>query len=191
MAPPLCLLPLERLDGLPRCLKVKIAMDETQIPSVGQEDPLEKEMANHRSILAWRNPWTEEPDRLQSMGSQRVKHSWGVNLISMPLFPNAFCRPPCGVTLRWSPPFMVWGKILTKSLLPCAVSWNFAGCWGLFYINGDGVGGCLRKQALRPEPSKETPVKISSVQSEQRDFQSKGQPGCLNWMAMERTLFQD
>ena len=43
-------------------------------PSLGQEDPLEKEMAPHSSTLAWRIPWTEEPGGLQSMGSQRVRH---------------------------------------------------------------------------------------------------------------------
>ena len=47
-------------------------MRETQVQSLGQEDPLEKEMATHPSILAWIIPWTEEPDRLQSMGSQRA-----------------------------------------------------------------------------------------------------------------------
>ena len=46
------------------------AMQETWIRFLGWEDPLEKEMATHSSILAWRIPWTEEPDRLQSMGSQ-------------------------------------------------------------------------------------------------------------------------
>ena len=46
------------------------AMQETQVPSLGQEDPLEKGMATHSSILACRIPWTEEPGRLQSMGSQ-------------------------------------------------------------------------------------------------------------------------
>ena len=50
------------------------AMQETQVQSLGGEDPLEKEMATHFSILAWRIPWTEEPGRLQSMGSQRVGH---------------------------------------------------------------------------------------------------------------------
>ena len=50
-------------------------MQETQVQSLGQEDPLEKGMATHSSILAWRIPWTEEPDRLQSMGLQRVRHS--------------------------------------------------------------------------------------------------------------------
>ena len=50
------------------------AMRETQVQSLGQEDPLEKEMATHSSTLAWKIPWTEEPGELQSMGSQRVGH---------------------------------------------------------------------------------------------------------------------
>ena len=50
------------------------AMRETRVRSLGQEDPLEKEMTTHSSILAWRLPWTEEPGRLQFMGSQRVGH---------------------------------------------------------------------------------------------------------------------
>ena len=49
-------------------------MRETQVRSLGREDPLEKEMAIHSSTLAWRIPWREEPGRLQSMGSQRVGH---------------------------------------------------------------------------------------------------------------------
>ena len=51
------------------------AMQETQIQSLGQEDPVEKEMATHSSILAWIVPWTEEPGGLQSMGLQRVGHA--------------------------------------------------------------------------------------------------------------------
>ena len=50
------------------------AMRETWVRFLGQEDPLEREMAIHSSTLAWRIPWMEEPDRLQSMGSQRVGH---------------------------------------------------------------------------------------------------------------------
>ena len=46
------------------------AMQETHVQFLGQEDPLEREMATHYSVLAWRIPWTEEPGRLQSMGSQ-------------------------------------------------------------------------------------------------------------------------
>ena len=50
------------------------AMPETQVQSLGWEDSLEKRMATHSSILAWRIPWTEEPGRLWSLGSQRVEH---------------------------------------------------------------------------------------------------------------------
>ena len=50
------------------------AMQETQVRSLGQEDPLDKEMKTHSSILAWRIPWTEESDRLQSM-DVRVRHN--------------------------------------------------------------------------------------------------------------------
>ena len=50
------------------------AMWETWVRSLGQEDPLEKELATHFSTLAWKIPWTEEPSRLQSMGLQRVRH---------------------------------------------------------------------------------------------------------------------
>ena len=50
------------------------AVQETQVRSLGQEDPLEKEMTTHSSILAWKIPWTEEPGRLQSMGSLRIGH---------------------------------------------------------------------------------------------------------------------
>ena len=50
------------------------AMQETQVQSLGREDPLEKEMTTHSSTIAWKIPWTEEPGRLQSMGMQRVGH---------------------------------------------------------------------------------------------------------------------
>ena len=50
------------------------AMQETQVQFLGQEDPLEKEIATHSSTLAWKIPWMEKPGRLQSMGSQRVRH---------------------------------------------------------------------------------------------------------------------
>ena len=49
-------------------------MPETQVRSLGQEDPLEDGMATHSSVLAWRIPWTEEPGGLQPIGSQRVRH---------------------------------------------------------------------------------------------------------------------
>ena len=51
------------------------ALQETGVGSLGWDDPLEKGMAAHSSVLAWRIPWTEEPGGLQSMGSQRVRHN--------------------------------------------------------------------------------------------------------------------
>ena len=55
-------------------IKNLAAMCETQVPSLGQEDPLEKGMAAHFRNLVWRTPWTEDPGKLQSIGSQRVRH---------------------------------------------------------------------------------------------------------------------
>ena len=55
-------------------VKSLLARWETWVRSLGQEDLLEKEMATHSSIIAWRIPWMEEPGRLQSMGSQRIRH---------------------------------------------------------------------------------------------------------------------
>ena len=55
-------------------------MWETWVRSLGWEDPLEKEMATHSSILAWKIPWTEEPGGLQSTGLQRVRHDWATSL---------------------------------------------------------------------------------------------------------------
>ena len=55
------------------------AVQETRVWSLGWEDPLEKEMATHSSILAWKISWTEKPGGLQSMGSQRVGHDWATN----------------------------------------------------------------------------------------------------------------
>ena len=54
-------------------------MWETWVPSLGWEDPLETGIATHSIILAWRIPWTEEPGKLQSMGSQRVRHDSATN----------------------------------------------------------------------------------------------------------------
>ena len=56
------------------------AVQETRVRSLGQEDPLEKEMATHSSILAWRIPRMKKPGRLQSMGSQRIGHDWAASL---------------------------------------------------------------------------------------------------------------
>ena len=74
------------------------AMQETQVRSLGQEDPLEKEMVTHSSILAWEIPWTEEPGRGKSMGLQRVRHNWVTNTFSFLHFKSGWDQLP----LRWA-----------------------------------------------------------------------------------------
>ena len=69
----LCLC-MRRFPQVARMVMNLPAMPEIWVQSLGPEEPLEKEMATHLSIHAWRIPWTEEPDGLQSMGSQRVRH---------------------------------------------------------------------------------------------------------------------
>ena len=70
------------LVSVTQMVKHLLAMQETQVQSLGQEDPLENEIAIHSSILAWRIPRTEEPGRLQSVWSQRVGQDWGLTLTS-------------------------------------------------------------------------------------------------------------
>ena len=72
-------------------------MWETWVRSLGQEDPLEKEMAIHSSTIAWQIPWTEEPGRLQSMGSKRVGHDSATSS-SLSLFSMTFT---CNIYLRY------------------------------------------------------------------------------------------
>ena len=68
--------PVDQLPWWLRWYKRLLAMQETQVWSLGWENPLEKEMATHSSSLAWKIPWMEESHRLQYMGSQRVRHDW-------------------------------------------------------------------------------------------------------------------
>ena len=62
------------LNSMAQIVKNPPAMQETQVLSLGQEDPLEKGMATDSSVLAWRIPWTEEPGELKFMGSKRIGH---------------------------------------------------------------------------------------------------------------------
>ena len=66
--------PLIQTSLVAQMVKRLPTIQETWVRSLGQEDPLEKEMATHSSTLAWKSPWTEEPGRLQSMGLQRAGH---------------------------------------------------------------------------------------------------------------------
>ena len=70
---------LFRVSLVVQMVKNLPAMQETWVQSLSQEDPLEKDMATLSIILAWRIQWTEKPGRLQTMGSQRVRHDWATN----------------------------------------------------------------------------------------------------------------
>ena len=74
---------LQTKSLMPPMVKHLPAMQETQIRSLSQKDALEKEMANHSSILAWKIPWTEEPGGLRSMGPQRVRHDWATEYVGL------------------------------------------------------------------------------------------------------------
>ena len=65
---------MKRASLVAQLVKNLPAVQETRVWLLGQEDPLEKEMATRSSVLAWEIPWTEEPGRLHSIGSQRVRH---------------------------------------------------------------------------------------------------------------------
>ena len=66
-----------------RRLSICLQCGRPGVQSLGWEDLLEKEMATHSSILAWKIPWTEEPGRLQSMGLQRVRHDWATSFLGL------------------------------------------------------------------------------------------------------------
>ena len=80
------------------------AMQETWVWSLGREDPLEKEMAIHSSILAWEIPWTEEPGGLQSTGSQRIRHDWVINIFFLPITLTPMPRISHTPSFLWSLP---------------------------------------------------------------------------------------
>ena len=89
-------------------------MQETQVWYLGWEDPLEKEMATHSSVLAWKIPWMEEPGGLQSMRLQRVRHNWATNSPSYLYLHVSFWKIQelnCNNLRGWEVSNW-WGKIL-------------------------------------------------------------------------------
>ena len=99
-------------------------MWETWVWSLGQQDPLEKEMATHSSTLAGKIPWTEEHGRLQSMGSQRVRHDWTTSLTHSLTHSLTWCW-------SWnSNPLATWCKELTHWKRP----------WGYERLKAGGEG---------------------------------------------------
>ena len=107
-------------------------MRETGVWSLGREHPLEKEMATRSSTLAWKIPWTEKPGRLQSTGSERVRHDWATSLSLSRLvhwFVSALYRVRCVLSLfvcfsscgqgwvRWSSCLLMTGFVFLFGLL--------------------------------------------------------------------------
>ena len=76
------------------------AMQDTWVRSLGQEDPLEKEMATNSSILVWRIPWTKEPGGLQSIGLQGVRHNRGCREGNLQIYKMRTIPPTCRVAVR-------------------------------------------------------------------------------------------
>ena len=97
-------------------------MRETRVQSLGWEDLLEKEMATHSSILAWKIPWKEEPGRLQSMGSQRVGHDWATSLSLILLYTYITI---CKIDSQWE--FAVWLRKLKQGLCINLEGWDGEG----------------------------------------------------------------
>ena len=117
-----------RASLVAQTLKRLPTVRETWVRSLGQEDLLEKEMATHSSILAWRIPWTEDPGRLQSMGLQRVRHDWVTSLyikVEILLSPGVSKN-----TLTFNISFKVWGSTRSSSLLiPSAITVYHYSLW--------------------------------------------------------------
>ena len=103
-------------DIYTRGSEVKVhAMRETRVRSLGRDHPLEKEMATHSRILAWRTPWTEKPGGLQSMGSQRVGHDWATSLTYLlnQQGPTVYHRPCCSILCNNLNGEIIWKGIDT------------------------------------------------------------------------------
>ena len=138
------------LQGFPGGSEVKAsaAMRETWVQSLGREDLLEKEMATHSSVLAWRIPWMEEPGGLQSMGSQRVGHDWATSLThsakeeASPTNTNCLESEKIKTKTQPSKPRMT-GKG------PRAIFWGRSGCFTSWQGSGHlGYIGIVKVKSL-------------------------------------------
>ena len=108
-------------------LKCLPLMQETWVQSLGREDPLEKEMATHSSILAWRIPRTEEPGGLQSMGLQRVGQTERINFLNFLTLMPLIIRATCSLTFMY---------LFLTALGLCCFAWASSNCskQGLLFL---------------------------------------------------------
>ena len=102
---------VQRIKNLP-------AMQETWIGSLDQKDPLDKGMATHSNILAWRIPWTKEPGRLQSMRSQRVIYDWAINTFIFIVVKNTDCKEIQPVHSKGDQSWVFFGRSDAKAETP-------------------------------------------------------------------------
>ena len=124
-----CLIHVEFSSLVAQTVKNLPALQETMVWSLCWEDPLEKEMATHSSILTWRIPWTEEPNGLQSMGSQKVGHNWATNTFTFTTYEVLWCvlttsYPLCSSQRKFpschSRVLHLWFPLISSlPLLPC------------------------------------------------------------------------
>ena len=108
-------------------------MQETQVGSLGWQNSLEKGMATHSSILAWRIPWTEEPGGLQSTGSQRARHNWATNTHT----PGLELLSHMVVTfLAFWESFILFSVVVVPIYIPTNTVWGFTfhGLWPVLRI---------------------------------------------------------
>ena len=151
-------------------------MQETPVPSLGWEDPLEKEIATHSSILAWRSPWTEEPGWVQSMGSQRVGHTWVTNTHTQCDVINLF--RPCRGKLQ-GPLFTQMTEFIQQCPeftvhLPHPLTWST-----LLFLAGSGLlisGSCkVRTIQVLADGRKVKRVSVSSLLHDRISEEKKNQ----------------
>ena len=100
------------------------AMRETWVWSLGQEDPLEKEMAMHSSTLAWKIPWTQKPGGPQSMGSQRIRHNWATSLSLYCSVAKSCPTLSCNLQTRDSLSFTIFWNLLTLTAIESVMPSN-------------------------------------------------------------------
>ena len=140
------------------------AMWETQVQSLGQEDPMEKEMATHSSTLAWKIPWIEEPCRLQSLGLQRVRHDCVTSLTRVTRYTIYCC-----VSSVLSHSVATLCNPLGCSPPGSSVHWNFPG-------KSTGVIAIASPGAL-PDPGMEPASPVSpALQADSLPAEPSGKP---------------
>jgi len=162
-------------------------MLETLVQSLGWEDPLEKEMATHSSILAWRIPWTEEPSGLQSVGLQRVGHDWMTNIFTgdiILLSSGAIYQSTCFRHSKWLE-ILTWGlylmsmkdeherhKFLGGGFLPREPEWK----WHMSLPDQDPQGSGFAKTSECWLPSSEPADEDNALCGTEKGIEGSGHP---------------